>query len=83
MEAGAQLDFARRMLDADLVTVWTDYFGLGGTETPRAIEAYLGGEGTLDALQHDVLAHAINERCQDAGLDNPAPYAEDVGAEPR
>ena len=82
MEAGAQLDVARRMLDADLVTLWTDYFGLGGTATPRAIEAYLRGEGALDALQHDVLAHAINERCRDAGMDHPAPYAEDVGGEP-
>ena len=78
MNAGAQLDAARRMLDTDLVTLWTDYFGLGGTATPGAIEAYLRGEGTLDAQQHDVLAHAINERFHDQGMDHPAPYAEDV-----
>jgi hypothetical protein len=78
VDAGTQLDAARQVLGADLLALWVAYFALGGTATPREIEAYLSGEGTLDPVQHDVLAHAINERYAEAGMDHPAPYAEDV-----
>lgn len=50
-----------------------DYFALGGTATPRQMEDYLRGEGTLDPVQHDMLAHAINEHYAEAGMDHPAP----------
>jgi len=66
------------MLGRDLLAVWRDYFALGGTATPRQIEDYLRGQGTLAPLQHDMLAHAINEHYAEAGMDHPAPYSEDV-----
>ena len=68
------------MLGKDLPTVWRDYFALGGTATPKELEDYLRGEGTLDRVQHDMLAHAINEHYAEAGMDHPAPYSEDVAA---
>jgi hypothetical protein len=68
------------MLGTDLVALWLDYFALGGTASPEEIEAYLRDRGTLDPTQHDVLAHAINERYAEAGMDHPAPYTEDVAA---
>ena len=78
LDAGPQLDATRKMLNKDLVAVWRDYFALGGTATPKEIEDYLRGDGMLDAVQHDMLAHAINEDFAEAGMDHPAPYSEDV-----
>ena len=66
------------MLGKDVLTVWRDYFALGGTANPRQIDKYLRGEATLDPVQHDMLAHAINESYAEAGMDHPAPYTEDV-----
>lgn len=66
------------MLGKDLMTVWRDYFALGGSATPKEIEDYLLGNGPLEEIQHDMLAHAINEHYAEAGMDHPAPYTEDV-----
>ncbi|WP_378740447.1 hypothetical protein [Nocardia brasiliensis] len=48
--------------------LWLRYFALGGNVGRMEIEAYLNGLMALPTLQHDVLAHAINER-----LDEIAP----------
>jgi hypothetical protein len=80
MDAGTQLDAARRMLGAAIADLWFAYFGLGGTATPNQIAAYLRGESALDPMQHDVLAHAINEGYAEQGLDHPAPYSEDFAS---
>ncbi|MCU1448731.1 MAG: hypothetical protein JWP02_901 [Acidimicrobiales bacterium] len=81
MDAGTQLDAARQMLGEDLEQLWVAYFGLGGTASPNHIESYLRGEATLDPVQHDMLAHAINERFTEEGMDHPAPYTEDVAGD--
>jgi hypothetical protein len=75
--SGEDLESVRRGLGVDLADVWLAYFGLGGTATPAVIEGYLRGADTLDRLQHDILAQAINEHAMDKGMDHPAPYAED------
>ena len=56
--------------------LWLRYFGLGGTGTSLELEAFLDGRqrGPFDDAQHDVVAHALNERFMDLGQDNPVPY---------
>ncbi|GAA5107973.1 hypothetical protein [Nocardia iowensis] len=48
--------------------LWLRYLALGGNVGRMEIEAYLNGLMAVPTLQHDVLAHAINER-----LDEIAP----------
>jgi hypothetical protein len=50
--------------------VWIRYFALGGEASEMEVDAYLNGAIALPAFQHDMLAHAINER-----LDEIAPCA--------
>ncbi|MDF2826601.1 MAG: hypothetical protein K0R68_4009 [Mycobacterium sp.] len=61
----------RQAYDAAQVSVaelWLRYFALGGVASELELDAYLNGAIALPALQHDMLAHAINER-----LDEIAP----------
>ena len=51
-----------------LPQLWLRYFALGGEAGETELDAYLNGAMTMTPLQHDVLAHAINER-----LDEIAP----------
>src|SRR3978361_1260749 len=48
--------------------VWIRYFALGGEASEMEVDAYLNGAIALPSFQHDMLAHAINER-----LDEIAP----------
>ncbi|MBV8950772.1 MAG: hypothetical protein JOZ99_07850, partial [Actinobacteria bacterium] len=56
--------------------LWIRYFGLGGTSTPSDVHGYLDG-GPIRPGQHDVLAHALNERFVEMGMDHPVPYDSD------
>jgi hypothetical protein len=78
MDNGEELEAVRRRIGIDLDRLWVGYFGLGGTESQRAVEAYLRGERPVRRIEHDVLAQAINEDAVDRGEDHPAPYSEDV-----
>ena len=71
---GEELDTVRRRVGIGLTDLWVDYLGLGGTESPASVDAYLNGRPSLDSMQHDVLAHAINEVAIEQGLNHPAPY---------
>jgi hypothetical protein len=56
--------------------LWLRYFALGGEASELEVDAYLNGAIALPAIQHDMLAHAINERLDEiAPL--PAPYSDD------
>jgi hypothetical protein len=57
--------------------LWLRYFALGGLATPIELEAYLYGSLRPPAHEHDVLAHAINERFVELGGDHPVPYSHD------
>ncbi len=61
---------AVRATGLSLEELWLRYFGLGGDAGKIEIDAYLSGLAPLSSLQHDLLAHAINER-----LDEIAPPA--------
>lgn len=57
--------------------LWLRYFALGGDAGKVEIEAYLAGLMPLASLQHNILAHAINERLDEMGPPRRAPYRPD------
>lgn len=59
--------------------LWLRYFALGGDAGKVEIEAYLSQLMPLPSLQHNVLAHAINERLDELGPPERAPYRPDSG----
>lgn len=58
--------------------LWLRYFALGGDAGKVEIEAYLTALMPLPSLQHNILAHAINERLDELGP-RRAPYRADPG----
>jgi hypothetical protein len=58
--------------------LWRRYFALGGAAGPAEIEAYLLGQTPLPTLQHDILAHALNERLDELVHSVRAAYARPV-----
>ena len=56
--------------------LWLRYFAIGGDAGKVEIEAYLAGLMPLPSLQHNILAHAINERLDELGP-RRAPYRPD------
>ncbi|MCV7421283.1 hypothetical protein H7K45_12090 [Mycobacterium yunnanensis] len=55
--------------------LWLRYFALGGQASELELDAYIGGALALPAFEHDVLAHAINERLDEIGPPR-APYSD-------
>ena len=58
--------------------LWLRYFALGGDAGKVEIEAYLSGLMPLPTLQHNILAHAINERLDELGPPPRAHYRSDA-----
>lgn len=58
--------------------LWLRYFALGGDAGKMEVEAYLAGLMPLASLQHNILAHAINERLDELGPPPRAPYRPDA-----
>jgi hypothetical protein len=56
--------------------LWLRYFALGGEASEMEVDAYLNGAIALPSFQHDMLAHAINERLDEISPPR-APYSED------
>jgi hypothetical protein len=61
--------------------LWLRYFELGGMSTGLQLEAYLYGALRPTRHDHDIIAHALNERFVELGGNHPVPYEEDGGAE--
>ena len=59
--------------------LWLRYFALGGDAAELEIDAYLNGAMAMPAFQHDMLAHAINERLDEIAAPR-APYSSDFTA---
>jgi hypothetical protein len=57
--------------------LWLRYFELGGMSTGLQLEAYLYGALEPSRHDHDVIAHALNERFVELGGNHPVPYVED------
>jgi len=64
--------------DLSLDEIWMRYFGLGGSASLRELDAVLHEGVVSDRLQHNVLAHALNERFTELGMNHPAPYRENL-----
>lgn len=73
------LDRYRREAGLSHEELWIRYFELGGMSTALQVEAYLYGALNPSGHDHDVLAHAINERFVELGGNHPVPYS---GIEP-
>ena len=56
--------------------LWLRYFALGGDAGEMELDAYLNGAIAFPPLQHDLLAHAINERLDEIAPPR-APYSDD------
>lgn len=52
------------------------YFELGGMSSAVELEAFLYGALIPSPHDHDVLAHALNERFVELGGNHPVPYAD-------
>ena len=57
--------------------LWLRYFELGGMSTGLQLEGYLYGALQPTSHDHDIIAHALNERFVELGGNHPVPYAED------
>ena len=62
-----ELDRARSDAGLSHAELWLRYFELGGMGGPVELEAYLHGSVLASDHEHDVLAHAINERLVELG----------------
>jgi hypothetical protein len=57
--------------------LWLRYFELGGMSSGLQLEAYLYGALLPSHHDHNVIAHALNERFVELGGNHPVPYEED------
>jgi len=71
------LDYFRRDALLSHGELWMRYFELGGMSTGLELEAFLYGAMLPSPHNHDVIAHALNERFVELGRNHPVPYAED------
>lgn len=68
-------DATRRDAGLSDPDLWLRYFELGGMGTPADVVSFLDG-APQSSHDHDVLAHALNERFSELGRDHPVPYAD-------
>jgi hypothetical protein len=73
----AVLDRSRQDTGFSHGELWLRYFELGGMSTALQVEAFLYGALQPSPHDHDVIAHALNERFVELGGNHPVPYAED------
>ena len=71
------LDLYRQVAELSLEELWMRYFELGGMSTALEVEAILYGALQPSAHDHDVIAHAINERMVELGGNHPVPYVDE------
>jgi hypothetical protein len=73
-EDQAQLTTAFASTDLRIEELWLAYFALGGNAGQYEIEAYLAGLMPFSTHEHNVLAHAVNERLMNQPSSPRAPY---------
>jgi len=72
------LDVHRRNAGLTKGELWLRYFALGGMSTEFQLDAYLYGATQPSPHDHDVIAHALNERFVERGGNPPVPYLMDA-----
>jgi len=78
----SQLERSRRDAGLSVRELWLRYFSLGGMASALELEAFLYGSLTPTPHDHDVIAHALNERFVELGGNHPVPYADDRSGQP-
>jgi hypothetical protein len=73
------LDSARVRSGLSVADLWTECLALGANASMDQLEAILNGTRRPSAREYDLIAHSLNERFVDLGVNHPVPYAEDVG----
>ena len=73
-----ELDRFRRKAGLSHGELWLRYFELGGMSTGFELEAFLYGLLSPSAHDHDVIAHAINERFVELGGNHPVGYSSET-----
>ncbi len=68
------LETYRKEADLSRGELWLRYFELGGMSTAFQLEAFLHGALQPSAHDHDVIAHALNERFVELGGNHPVAY---------
>lgn len=76
------LDGARRQLGLTVGQLWLECMRLGGNLSPDGLNTYLDGGPELTDYEHDVIAHALNERFSDRDGGRPLAYADQLDAPP-
>jgi hypothetical protein len=76
----SSLDEARLEAGLSHGDLWLRYFELGGMSTSLELEAFLYGALRPSPHDHDVIAHALNERFVELGGNHPVAYSEDGGS---
>lgn len=71
------LDTYRRDAGLSHRELWLRYFELGGMSNAFQLEACLHGALEPSAHDHDIIAHALNERFVELGGNHPVPYLGD------
>jgi hypothetical protein len=69
-----RLNVARLDAGLTIADLWLRYFGLGGMSTPVELEALLFGALMPTDHDHDLIAHALNERFVELGGNHSVPY---------
>lgn len=80
---GTNLDQGRRGAGLTHGDLWLRYFELGGMSSALQVEAFCYGALRPSDHDHDVIAHAINERFSELGGDHPVAYSDDEAPEGR
>jgi hypothetical protein len=70
-----QLDSYRQEAGLSHGELWLRYFELGGMSTGFELEAFLFGVLAPSDHDHDVIAHALNERFVELGGNHPVSYS--------
>lgn len=78
-EARNVLDSQRQEAGLSHTELWLRYFELGGMSTGFELEAYLSGALRPSPYDRDVIAHALNERFSELGVDQPVRYLTEFG----
>jgi hypothetical protein len=76
-QLGESLEGARCAAGLSHGDLWLRYFELGGMSTALQLEAFLYGALQPSIHDHDVIAHALNERFVELGGNHPVAYLED------
>jgi hypothetical protein len=76
-QTGAALDRSRRSAGLTHNELWLRYFALGGMSSALELEDILSGAQEATPHDHNVIAHALNERFVELGGNHPVPYSDD------